>query len=163
MSQWSKGVTDAQTVLIDILRQWASASHPGAVHRNAFDPGPVRQFLSNLSVLDLGRDRNPAFRYVGSAIPGLMGLRATPMSLADVPENMVRAWQACTTLNALECGLYPAADRQAVHVWMRVPMVNNEGEIKEILCHDMLAPLADRDQTTSKSDCIHGEDIVLAA
>ena len=163
MSQWSKGVTDAQSVLIDILKRWESVSHPGAIRRNAFDPGPVRQFLSNLSVLDLGREQESAFRYVGSAVPGLMGLLETPRSLADVPENMVRAWQASKTLTAIVCGSYAAPDTQAAHVWMRVPMVNNEGEIKEILCHDMIVPLADRDRSTSTSDYIHGDDIVLAA
>lgn len=163
MSQWSKGVTGAQSILIDILQQWAFASHPCAINRSAFDPGPVRQFLSNLSVLDLGRKPRPAFRYVGSAVPGVMGLRETPKSLEDVPENMANAWQASITLNALKCGSDPAPNRRSVHFWMRVPMVDNEGEIREILCHDVLAPLAESDRPTSQSDYIHGGDIVLAA
>lgn len=167
MSQWPSGITDAQQDLICLIKPWSDTFGGRGLCRKAFDPGQVRRHLANLSVMEHDGDQGFRFRFVGSAVMARLGLKRRPESVDDLPIQIAEAWyrRANHILSApgVICGSDDLTTRGLRHDWLRASLLAANGQVHQILCHDLIAPLgADVSDEAIPSD-IHGNEIVLAA
>jgi hypothetical protein len=132
------GITDAQEVLI---RHWQSRRDgEGRVARDNIDPGALRSALACISIVEIDEAGESRFRIAGSRLREIFGVEARGMRLADI----AGAHGECYALGlsaALERGepvggVIETGGR--IHAWLRLPLVGDDGQLSQVLCHDEL-------------------------
>ncbi len=120
------------------------ADSAGRVSRRAFDPGHVRAQLARLSLIECLPGRAPRVRLIGSELIGAIGQDLRGEALGNVPA----AWQGILgagldEARAARCpvaGLSDGAPGGRLHVWLRLPLWDEAGGNRLVLCHDCFVP-----------------------
>lgn len=132
------GVTDAQQVLIG---HWQSRRDgEGRVAREDIDPGALRSALACVSIVEIDAAGESRFRIAGSRLREIFGQEVRGMRLAEI----AGAYGDCYTLGisaALERGepvggVIETGGR--IHAWLRLPLIGDDGQLSQVLCHDEL-------------------------
>jgi hypothetical protein len=132
------GITDAQEVLI---QHWQSRRDgEGRVARDNIDPGALRSALACISIVEVDEAGEGRFRIAGSRLREIFGVEVRGMRLADI----AGAYGECYALGlsaALERGepvggVIETGGR--IHAWLRLPLVGDDGQLSQVLCHDEL-------------------------
>ncbi len=135
-----QGVTIAQQALIDYWKQLRDPA--GSVARDAIDPGALRSMLASISIVQFDESGDGRFRIAGSRLRDIFGMEARGRRVADVMgENG----------EAFALGLSVALERRApvggimeqkdgIHAWLRLPLLDSTGQLTMVLCHDELLP-----------------------
>lgn len=132
------GITDAQEVLI---QHWQSRRDgEGRVARDNIDPGALRSALACISIVELDEAGEGRFRIAGSRLREIFGVEVRGMRLAEI----AGAHGECYALGlsaALERGepvggVIETGGR--IHAWLRLPLVGDDGQLSQVLCHDEL-------------------------
>lgn len=135
------GATHAQRTLV---RYWNGLATCGIVRRSSIDPGAVRSFLSNLSILDVSNPSDPVFRLAGSRLIEIVGEQPRGRKLNSLAGPIVEAWSL--GLDAVQEKAVPVggvmSHGEALHAWVRLPLSGADGSISQVLCHDELLTIA---------------------
>jgi hypothetical protein len=132
------GVTEAQRLLIAHWYECRTAE--GLVPRDAINPGIVRTTLASLSVVEIDPAGEGRFRIAGSRLRDIFGLDVRGRKVAE----SAGAHGECYALGlsaALERGLPVGGiieTGERVHAWLRLPVVDEEGDLSLVICHDEL-------------------------
>lgn len=132
-------LTDAQEQLLDY---WLSHQLPcGCAPRAAINPGHVRGLLSHISVVELRSDGRVSFRLAGSMLRDIVGMEARGRSVSDIKGGDQEPWcDAILTLldTRLPMSGVTELGNGVSHVWLRLPLLDQTGELTQIMCHDAL-------------------------
>ena len=135
-----QGVTVAQQALIDYWKQLRDRA--GCVPRDAIDPGAMRSMLASISIVQFDDAGDGRFRIAGSRLRDIFGMEARGRRVADVIGEHG---------DAFSLGLSVALERRApvggvieqpdgMHAWLRLPLMDSNGHLTMVLCHDELLP-----------------------
>lgn len=132
-------LTDGQ---LKLLEYWMGHQGPcGCAPRAAINPGQVRELLSNISIVELSKAGRATFRLAGSMLRDIVGAEARGRSVSDIQGGDLEPW--CDALLSLldtrqpVSGINLREDGQR-HVWLRLPLLDANGELTQIMCHDEL-------------------------
>jgi len=119
------GRTDAQTTLVEY---WQTLSKIGGLpSRYDFDPGFLRGFLADISIIEIDASNRMRFRISGSGIRTILGRDMSGHYLDE---------QTGDAVDMLALGLLIERERDR-HAWLRLPLLGRDG-YRQILCHDAL-------------------------
>jgi hypothetical protein len=135
-----QGVTIAQRALIDYWQRLLDGA--GCVPRDAIDPGELRSMLASISIVQFDEAGDGRFRIAGSRLRDIFGVEARGRRVADVVGD---------NGDAFSLGLSLALERRApvggvieqedgMHAWLRLPLMDSNGHLTMVLCHDELLP-----------------------
>lgn len=128
-------LTDRQ---ISLLAYWASMSEPGQLpYRKSLNPVRLRGALANTSLVEKAGDTF-RFRLTGSRLEGVFGRRLKGQVIEAIDANIAEAGSASMDV-ALESGRPVSGHRRVGarwHCWLRVPLLDNEGNATLVLCVD---------------------------
>lgn len=135
-----QGVTVAQKALIDYWKRLRDRA--GCVPREAIDPGELRSMLASISIVQFDEAGDGRFRIAGSRLRDIFGMEARGRRVADVIGEHG---------DAFSLGLSVALERRApvggvieqkdsMHAWLRLPLMDSSGHLTMVLCHDELLP-----------------------
>lgn len=135
-----QGVTVAQQALIDYWKRLRDRA--GCVPRDAIDPGELRSMLASISIVQFDEAGDGRFRIAGSRLRDIFGMEARGRRVADVIGEHG---------DAFSLGLSVALERRApvggvieqkdgMHAWLRLPLMDSSGHLTMVLCHDELLP-----------------------
>lgn len=133
-----QGVTVAQR---DLITYWRSLrDHSGRVLRSAIDPGEFRAVLAIISLVEIEVNGDCRFRIAGSRLRQIFGKEARGQLVSEIAGRHGDAY----TLG-LSAALERAApvggvikDEGQLHAWLRLPLLNRDGQMTQILCLDEL-------------------------
>ncbi|WP_341198139.1 PAS domain-containing protein [Hyphomonas chukchiensis] len=148
-----QGVTIAQQALIDYWKQLRDEG--GCVRREAIDPGALRSMLASISIVQFDEAGDGRFRIAGSRLRDIFGMEARGRRVADVIGEHG---------DAFALGLSVALERRApvggvieqsngMHAWLRLPLLDSNGQLTMVLCHDEMLP--SRRLITPNSGSVH--------
>ena len=132
------GVTEGQRLLIAHWYECRTAE--GLVPRESINPGIVRTTLACLSVVEIDAAGEGRFRIAGSRLRDIFGLDVRGRKVAEI----AGAHGDCYALGlsaALEKGLPVGGiieTGERLHAWLRLPVVDEEGDLSLVICHDEL-------------------------
>ena len=142
-------LTDGQ---LKLLEYWMSHQGPcGCAPRAAINPGHVRGLLSNISIVELSKTGHATFRLAGSMLRDIVGAEARGRSVSEIQGGDLEPW--CDALLTLldsrtpVSGIRMREDGQR-HVWLRLPLLDANGDLTQIMCHDEL--VSDRAKLLNK-------------
>lgn len=158
-------LTDGQLKLLDY---WMSHQGPsGCAPRAAINPGEVRELLSNISIVELSQTGRATFRLAGSMLRDIVGTEARGRSVSDIQGGDLEPWcDALLTLLDTRAPMSGVNEHHSGqrHVWLRLPLLDADGDLTQIMCHDELVsdhakPLNKR----AKSELLPQQDARYAA
>lgn len=162
-----QGVTRAQSEIVLHWRNCAARSQSFCPSRQMIDPGVLRAHLANLSILEFDRERRMRFRIVGSRLRDIIDMDVRGLYLDDLPVRLSEVW-ALGLDAALERRepvggviAQPTSARQ--HAWLRLPLLDAEGRMRLVLCHDELVSEPDQGRRASVHTSIPGGKSCMAA
>lgn len=131
------GRTDAQTTLVEYWQDLSKSA--GLPSRYDFDPGFLRGFLADISIIEIDAFDRMRFRISGSGIRSILGRDMSGHYLdelhGDVVDMLALGLSAVLDRNIPVGGLIERErDR---HAWLRLPLLGRDG-YRQILCHDAL-------------------------
>ena len=132
-------ISEQQEKLLDY---WGDHIGPnGCVPRSAINPGHVRELLSNISIIELRRKGTSTFRLAGSKLRDIVGAEARGRSVSSIQGGELEPW-CDAILSVLDTrlpvsGLTEREDG-SFHLWLRLPLLDRDGELTQVMCHDEL-------------------------
>lgn len=131
-----------------ILDHWHEISDgAGIPDRSDIDPGKFGGALGNISLVELG-DHGFRFRLTGSLLSEIFKDAGKGRLLSDMDVVVEEAGTASMSL-ALETGRAVFGDRQIGgrwHSWLRLPLLDEIGVARLVLCFDEIASQPSREQ-----------------
>ncbi len=127
-----------------LLNEWlvhAGQASPPA--REAMQPAQFLSELGYISILQL-QDDTIRFRLVGSSVRRYIQQDPRGHTLCDFPDIHDRVCGHESIMGALEGGkptsgmdIFP---QERVHFWLRLPVIDPQGHLTQVICHDRLLP-----------------------
>lgn len=132
-------ISEQQEKLLDY---WCNHQQPcGRVPRTAINPGRVRELLSNISIVELRKSGTSTFRLAGSKLRDIVGVEARGRSVSTVQGGELEPW-CDAILSVLDTCLPVAGQTERedgyIHLWLRLPLLDRDGELTQVMCHDEL-------------------------
>ena len=167
LNQSFQGVTDAQSDIISHWRSLAAQSRLPCPQRRQVNPGALRTHLAHLSILEVGSDGRARFRIAGSRLCEILEMDPRGRCVCDLPAGLADMWML-----GLEAAIARAepvggiiADRSGgrPHAWLRLPLVDGDGRMRLILCHDQLIEEVDGTRCDAVPQPVHARANRIAA
>lgn len=123
-----------------LLDYWFSHVDPsGCAPRSSINPGEVCRLLSNISIVELSNSGHSTFRLAGSMLREIVGVEARGRSVSSVQGGELEPW--CDAILSVLDTRAPVAGQTnredgSVHLWLRLPLLDRNGELTLVLCHD---------------------------
>jgi len=135
-----RGVTIAQQDLISYWKRLRDGA--GCVPRDEIDPGALRSMLASISIVQFDESGDGRFRIAGSRLRDIFGIEARGLRVSEVMGGHG---------DAFSLGLSVALERRSpvggiieqnggMHAWLRLPLMDSEGRLTMVLCHDEMLP-----------------------
>jgi len=125
-----------------LLDYWLGHIAPcGCAPRSAINPGEVRGLLSNISIVELEKSGSSKFRLAGSMLREIVGVEARGRSVSSVQGGELEPWcDAILTVLDTRSPISGMTKREdgSIHVWLRLPLLDQDGELTQVMCHDQL-------------------------
>lgn len=132
------GMTPAQQALI---RHWKSLRTSGGyVPRDSIDPGALRSMLACISIVAMDEQGEGRFRIAGSRLCEIFGMEVRGRTVAEIAgthgECYALGLSAAVERGVPVGGVIENAGR--LHAWLRLPLMGEDGQLSQVLCHDEL-------------------------
>jgi len=131
-----------------LLDYWYSHIGPcGCAPRAAINPGRVRELLSNISIVELSQSGHSTFRLAGSKLRDIVGMEARGRSVSSIQGGELEPW--CDAILSVLDTRAPIAGKieredGSIHMWLRLPLLDRDGQLTQVMCHDELYNRNDR-------------------
>ncbi len=133
------GLTKAQAELVE---HWQDCSRGTALpSRECLDPGAIKTYLSEISMIEMTDCGQARFRLAGSGLRQLFGREMRGRLLSDLDQITFEMWSLGLS-RAVDMGqpIGGLIDQgESSHAWLRLPM-RSERSGAMVLCHDALIP-----------------------
>lgn len=160
------GVTNAQKELVSV---WASLArrNDGLPRKRDLDPGVLRRHLSRISVLDLEVGGVPRFRLSGSRLSAMIGVDPTGLCPSDLPaphgDIFMLGLEQIMSRKSPVGGLVSVEANGTGQTWLRLPLADDAGELRYVLCHDDILTEQEEGEEPPVPGAIHVETLSRAA
>ncbi|MBB35153.1 MAG: hypothetical protein CME88_07680 [Hirschia sp.] len=149
-----------------LLNEWIVHAEGGApAYREDMQPAQFLTELAFISIIEQSND-DLYFRLAGTEIRRVLGVEARGRCIEEIDRLSRRSFSVKTVLRALSSGrpLYGQRDVNVddIHCWLRLPLLNDAGEISFVLCHDRVVN-ADKLAKGIAEDEVAGSDYSHAA
>lgn len=126
-----------------LLNEWIVNSQAGRIAtRDAMQPAQFISELAHISVLERDTISNLMFRICGSGISRMLGQNARGRHVDDFPELANSQYGIAAMDMAFQYGEPVSGNEilhsERVHFWLRLPLLNSDGNMNQILCHDRI-------------------------
>ena len=142
MNQSFQGATSAQADIVSHWRGLAMQSRLPCPRRKQINAGVLRAHLANLSILEIGEDGRARFRIAGSRLCDILDMDPRGCRLDELPKPLAEIWMlgldAAVARGEPVGGIITDRDGKRPHAWLRLPLVDDQGRIRLVLCHDQL-------------------------
>lgn len=167
LSQTNEPKTLAQQELLSL---WTSIRHStslGGVRRSAMDPGTIRRFLSRIVLLEIDLDGSFRVRLSGSSVSRDLGIDPAGRRVDELPTGFAEhiTLGAMTALNGNRpvSGSVLGGDGSETKAFLRLPLQDQDGDLRFLLCHDEPIRLATGPFADPIRDDILGQEVQIAA
>ncbi|MEH6411282.1 MAG: PAS domain-containing protein [Hyphomonas sp.] len=135
-----QGVTIAQQELINYWKRLRDRA--GCVPREAIDPGALRSMLASISIVQFDESGDGRFRIAGSRLRDIFGMEARGRRVADVMGAHGEAFSLGLSVALERRGPVGGVIEQedGMHAWLRLPLMDSNGHLTMVLCHDEMLP-----------------------
>ena len=160
------GVTSAQRELGSV---WADLAErqTGLPRKSDLDPGVLRRHLSRISILDLEAGDGPRFRLSGSRLSAMIGMDPTGLHPSDLPaphgDIFSLGLEQILSRRGPAGGLVSVEAREGNQTWLRLPLADEHGRLRYVLCHDDVLVEQGESETPPVPGSIHIEHLSKAA
>lgn len=133
-----RGITSAQR---SIVEYWESQCRTGGLpYRNQIDPGALRAHLSDITIVEMDTAGDMVFRVVGSGLRSILGRDVQGKALSSLNDTVSDMFTlGLSAVMSRKHAVGGVIDREYDrHAWLRLPMLDEHGGARLVLCHDHL-------------------------